>query len=80
MRQMIISSLDMLIWLLGGLIALGSVVVGIMALAQGQIGGIGIVIGGLLYAVVFMGMFFLIIGIHNNTQRTAEAIEKLAAR
>ncbi len=80
MRQTIISSLDIIIWILGGLIAVASVVMGIMALAQGQLQGLGIIVGGLLYAVVFMGMFFLVIGIHDNTKRTADAVEKLASR
>ncbi len=80
MRQTIINSLDIIIWILGGLIAVVGVVAGIVALAQGQVMGLGIIVGGLLYAVVFMGMFFLVIGIHDNTKRTAEAIEKLASR
>lgn len=80
MRQAIINSLDILIWILGGLIAIAAVVAGIITLGQGEVAGLGIIIGGLLYAVVFMGMFFLIIGIHNNTKRTAEAVEKLAMK
>ena len=76
MRQAIINSLDILIWVLGALIALGGVIGGIATLAQGQIMGLAFIVGGLLYAVVFMGMFFLIIGIHNNTKRTADAIER----
>jgi hypothetical protein len=80
MRQTIINSLDILIWVLGALIALAGVVAGIAALAQGQVMGLAILVGGLLYAVVFMGMFFLIIGIHNNTKRTAEAVEKLGMK
>jgi hypothetical protein len=80
MRQAIINSLDILIWVLGALIALAGVVAGIAALAQGQVMGLAILIGGLLYAVVFMGMFFLIIGIHNNTKRTADACERMTAR
>ena len=76
MRQAIINSLDILIWVLGALIALGGVIGGIAALAQGQIMGLAFIVGGLLYAVGFMGMFFLIIGIHNNTKRTADAIER----
>jgi hypothetical protein len=80
MRQAIIKSLDILIWVLGALIALAGVVAGIAALAQGQVMGLAILIGGLLYAVVFMGMFFLIIGIHNNTKRTADAVEKLGMK
>ncbi len=80
MRQTIINSLDIIIWILGGLIAVASVVNGIWMLALGQVTGLALIVGGLLYAVAFMGMFFLVIGIHNNTKRTAEAIEKLASR
>ncbi|MCR8726609.1 hypothetical protein [Frigidibacter sp. ROC022] len=80
MRQAIINSLDILIWIMGGLIALGGVVGGIMVLAQGEAMGLVFIIGALLYAIIFMGMFFLIIGMHNNTRRTAEAVEKLAMR
>lgn len=80
MRQTIINSLDVLIWILGALIALAGVIAGIAALAQGQIVGLAMIVGGLLYAVVFMGMFFLVIGIHNNTRRTAEAVEKMSMR
>jgi hypothetical protein len=80
MRQAIINSLDILIWVLGALIALAGVVAGIAALAQGQVMGLAILIGGLLYAVVFMGMFFLIIGIHNSSKRTADAVEKLGMK
>lgn len=80
MRQAIINSLDILIWVLGALIALAGVIAGIVALAQGQVMGLAILVGGLLYAVVFMGMFFLIIGIHNNTKRTADAVEKLGMK
>lgn len=80
MRELIIKSLDMIVWIVAGLIALAGVIVGVMALGQGEVAGLGIIIGGLLYAVVFAGMFFLMIGVYTNTKRTAEAIEKLAAR
>jgi hypothetical protein len=80
MRQTIINSLDVLIWVFGGLVAIGAVIGGLAALAQGEMVGIAIIIGGLVYAVMIMGVFFLIIGIHNNTARTADAVEKLASR
>lgn len=80
MRQTIINSLDVLIWVLGILIALAGVIAGIAALAQGQLVGLAMIVGGLLYAVVFMGMFFLVIGIHNNTKRTADAVEKMSMK
>lgn len=80
MRQAIINSLDVLIWIMGVLMATAGVVVGIIALSQGEVAGLAIIVGALLYAITFMGMFFLIIGMHNNTKRTAEAVEKLAMR
>lgn len=80
MRELIIKSLDMIVWIVAGLIALAGVIAGVMALGQGEVAGLVIIIGGLLYAVVFAGMFFLMIGVYTNTKRTAEAIEKLAAR
>ena len=80
MRQAIINSLDVLIWIMGALIAIGGVIAGILALSQGEPMGLAIIIGALLYSIIFMGMFFLIIGMHNNTKRTAEAVEKLAMR
>ncbi|WP_225028864.1 hypothetical protein [Xinfangfangia pollutisoli] len=80
MRTFIINSLDVLVWCLAALIAIGGIAVGFMAMGQGRIEGLGIVIGGILYAIVFAGMFFIVIGIHDNTKRTAEAVERLAAK
>lgn len=48
MRELIIKSLDMIVWIVAGLIALGGVIVGVMALGQGEVAGLGIIIGGLL--------------------------------
>ena len=80
MRQLIINSLDVLVWVFGAFVALAAVVAGIIGLSQGQPAGIAIIIGGLIYSILIMGMFFLVIGIYKNTQRTAEAVEKLAMR
>lgn len=81
MRQAIINSLEILIWIMGALIAIASIVMGVLTLGQGfALQGLGIIVGGILYAIIFMGMFFLFIGIHSNTKRTAEAVEKLAMR
>lgn len=79
MRQTIINLLDILIWIAVGLIAVGGTIAGIVAIGQGQIAGLGIIVGALLYAVMFMGMFFIIMGIHKKTQRSADALEKLAS-
>ena len=49
-------------------------------MANGQAQGIALIILGPLYAIIFAGWIFLSIGTYHNTKRTAEAIEKLAAR
>ncbi|MFM2390875.1 MAG: hypothetical protein RLZZ437_2430 [Pseudomonadota bacterium] len=80
MREFVIKSLDVLIWVVGGVIAIGGVVGGLVALANGQMQGIAFIILGPIYAILFCGMFLLAVGVHNNTRRTAEALEKLASR
>lgn len=42
--------------------------------------GLGILIGGALYVVLVGGFLYMGVGIYQNTKRTAEAVEKLAAR
>jgi hypothetical protein len=80
MRDFVIKSLDILIWVVGGLIAIGGIIVGMMALGQGQMQGILFIILAPIYAIIFCGMFLLAIGVYNNTRRTAEALEKMASR
>ena len=80
MRETIIKIFEILIWIIGALYAIGGVIGGLFVLAQGEIAGLGIIIGGLLGAVVIMALFFIQIGIYNNTRRTADAVEKLAGR
>lgn len=80
MREMIIRSLDMIVWVVAALMAIVGIIAGLAALAQGEIAGLAIMIGGLLYAVVFAGTFFLLIGVYNNTGRTADAVEKMAGK
>jgi len=80
MRETIIKIFEILIWIIGALYAIGGVIGGIFVLAQGEVAGLGIIIGGLLGAVVIMALFFIQIGIYNNTRRTADAVEKLAGR
>ncbi|MGL4236674.1 hypothetical protein [Tabrizicola sp.] len=80
MRQFVIKSFETIVWIVGGLIALVGVIMGFAALIQGQFQGLLLIIGGPLYAILLMGMVFIAIAIADNTKRTAEAIEKLAAR
>jgi len=80
MREMIIKSLEVIVWIVAGLMAIGGVLGGLFALVQGEIAGLAFIIGGPIYAIVFAGALFIGIGIHDNTRRTAIAVEKLAAR
>jgi hypothetical protein len=80
MRDMIIKSLDVIVWIVAFVFAAGGIIAGVVALANGQAQGIALIILGPLYAIIFAGWIFLSIGTYHNTKRTAEAIEKLAAR
>ncbi len=81
MRDKVINSLNMLIWVLAGLIVLGSIGAGIAAMAQGMaLYGLAVMIGGIIYAIILCGMIFLFLDIRDNTRRTAEAVEALNKR
>jgi hypothetical protein len=80
MRDFVIKSLDVLIWIVGGLFAVGGILGGLYAVLNGEIGGLAFIVLGPIYAIIFCGMFLLAIGVYNNTRRTAEALEKLASR
>ncbi|UPH72343.1 hypothetical protein LGT41_0005880 [Abyssibius alkaniclasticus] len=79
MKDMIIKSLELLVWLMVILIVLGALGGGAAMMGNpmgGFLMGLGIMIGGVLYAIIFGGIMFLVIGIHDNTKRTAEALER----
>ena len=80
MRQFIIRSFEGIVWIFGALVALAGILAGVLALASGQVQGLLFIIGGPLYAILLMGMFFIAIAISDNTKRTAEAVEKLVSR
>jgi hypothetical protein len=80
MREFVIKSLDILIWVVGGIIAIGGILAGLFAVVQGQMSGLLFIILAPIYAIIFCGMFLLAVGVYHHTRRTAEALEKLAAR
>ena len=81
MRDKVINSLNILVWVLAGLIVLGSLGVGMVAMAQGMaLQGLAMMVGGIIYAIILCGMIFLFLDIRDNTRRTAEAVEALNKR
>ena len=67
------------------------VVIGVVAIIAGAVsvsqlpqGGIaratGVLIGGFVYLSLLVGGIYLVIGIHDNTRRTAAAVEELLRR
>lgn len=81
MRDKVINSLNILVWVLAGLIVLGSLGAGMVAMAQGMaLYGLAVMVGGIIYAIILCGMIFLFLDIRDNTRRTAEAVEALNKR
>lgn len=81
MRQLIINSFDILVWVFGGFIMLTAMIAGIGAMVQRQaLVGLAFIVGGAIYAVLMMGVFFIAIGIYQNTKRTAEAVAGMTFR
>lgn len=81
MRQIVINSLDILAWVLGGILVLATVIAGFGIMAQkGFLAGLLVIVGGVAYSILMLGMIFVAVGIHNNTKRTAAAVEELLKR
>lgn len=78
MRNFVIKSLELIIWIVAGLVTLAGVIGGLLALAQGEPIGVLLIIGGPIYAILLSGMFFVMIGTYENTKRTADACERMA--
>ncbi|MCW1934389.1 hypothetical protein [Pararhodobacter zhoushanensis] len=86
MRDIFINLLEKLITVLVVIMMIGVVVAAGGALfvpqpgVPGPLMALAILIGGGIYVVVMGGFMYLGLGIYQNTRRTAEAIEQLAAR
>ncbi len=90
MRDFFINSLEMLVSVIVVILAIG--VVGMAGAAafggasiapggmSGPLGGLFILIFGALYVIFVGGFMYMGIGIYHNTRRSAEALEKLAAK
>ena len=67
-----------------GMVAFGGPTYGMlgakgMQMQGGPLAGLGVLIAGALYLIFVGGIMYLGLGIYQNTRRTAEAMEKLAA-
>jgi hypothetical protein len=81
MRDFFINSFEKLVGGVVILMIIGVVIAAFAAMAGpgggGIFAGIGILIGGGLYVILMGGMLYLMLGVYRNTQRAADALERL---
>lgn len=79
MRQLVISLFDILTWLGMALIMILGLLGGVAASnSVGGLAGVGVIVLGIILGVLFAGFSFLVHGIHANSKRSADALERLA--
>ena len=92
MRDFFIKGFEILVGVIVVLMGLGIIAVAAMVSFGGQtygmtgmpmqggpLAGLGVLIAGALYLIFVGGIMYLGLGIYQNTRRTADAMEKLAA-
>lgn len=83
MRELFIGLFEKLITVFVVLMCIG-VLIAAMVIRFSDDGGllmvIGVLIAGGICAIMTGGLLYLVLGIYNNTKRTAEATEALAAK
>jgi len=84
MGNFFISAFEKLVGVVVVLLLIGVAIGAIFALVE-PMGGcllpaLLVLIGGSLYVILIGGSLYLALGIYNNTKRTAEAVERLAAK
>lgn len=83
MRELFISLFEKLITVIVVLMCIGVLIAAVVIMFSedgGFLMGIGVLIAGGIYAIMTGGLLYLGLGIYNNTKRTAEATEALAAK
>lgn len=82
MRDFFISAFEKLVGVIVVLMSLAVLSAAVLVFFDnnnaGPLMALGVVIVGALYVVVTAGMLYLFLGIHNNTKRAAEALERAA--
>ncbi len=81
MRKFFIGSFEVLITILVVVMCVGVVISALVTMFNGGgfFAGIGILLFGGFYVVVTAGMLYMFLGIHENTKRTAEALERMSS-
>lgn len=91
MRDFFINSLEKLVGVIVVLMGIAMVIAAVSAMTGGAnmggrhmgggpLAGLVVLVLGAIYVMFVGGFMYLGLGIYQNTKRTAEAIEKLAAR
>lgn len=85
MRDFLVRSLNMIIWMVFVLMVIATLAGSVLAFSQAGLLGVLVLVAGLIISVFVAGTCFLgtglyelSIGIYNNTTRTAAALEALA--
>lgn len=80
MRKFFIGSFEVLITVLVVLMCIGVVISALVTMTSGGgfLAGLGILLAGGFYVILTAGMMYMFLGIHENTKRTAEAIERMS--
>ncbi|WGH79514.1 hypothetical protein [Jannaschia ovalis] len=79
MRDFFIRALDRIVGLvviLGAVAVLGGAAATLVSAEGGLFPALLILVGGSFYLLVAGGLLYLFLGIHENTRRTAEALER----
>ncbi|MEM8592643.1 MAG: hypothetical protein AAGF13_08965 [Pseudomonadota bacterium] len=83
MKKFFIGSLEIIV---GILVVLGIVVTcfGAFFVSQdptgGMAAGIGVLVAGFIYITMFAGAFYLLLGVYDNTKKTAEILDRLSSQ
>ncbi len=83
MRDFFINSLEKIVTGIIILMTLGVLLSGVATIFNpqgGLLAGLAVWVFGGLYVLIMGGMLYLALGIHDNTRRTAAAVEALAAK
>ncbi len=83
MRDFFINSLEKIVTVIVVLTAVAVFLAGLAAMFSpdgGFFAGIAVWLFGAVYVLVMGGILFLALGVHDNTRRTAAAVEALAAK